>query len=190
MSKRVVITGLGVAAPNGVGIAEFSHAIKNGISGIRHDSQLEDLQFSCQIAGTPQITDELKTQYFTELELRGFNSTGILYGVIAGIEAWKNAGLPVEINDNPDWDSGTIFGSGTSGIDKFRESIYKIDELQVRRLGSTVVAQRLSWRQIRTWKSSNHKFICLRNRNRSYNDGLRPHTIRTGKTHTRRKHRR
>lgn len=144
MSKRVVITGLGVAAPNGVGITEFSHAIKNGISGIRHDIQLEELQFSCQIAGKPKISEELKAQYFTELELRGFNSTGILYGVIAGIEAWKNAGLPIEINDDPDWDSGIIFGSGTSGIDKFRESIYKIDELQVRKLGSTVVAQTMN----------------------------------------------
>ena len=144
MSKRVVITGLGVAAPNGVGIAAFSHAIKNGISGIRHDEQLQELQFSCQIAGKPEISEELKAQYFTELELRGFNSTGILYGVIAGIEAWKNAGLPIEINDEPDWDSGTIFGSGTSGIDKFRESIYKIDELQTRRLGSTVVAQTMN----------------------------------------------
>ena len=144
MSKRVVITGLGVAAPNGVGIAAFSHAIKNGISGIRHDAQLQELQFSCQIAGQPEISEELKGEYFTELELRGFNSTGILYGVIAGIEAWKNAGLPVEINDEPDWDSGTIFGSGTSGIDKFRESIYKIDELQTRRLGSTVVAQTMN----------------------------------------------
>ena len=144
MSKRVVITGLGVAAPNGVGIAAFSHAIKNGISGIRHDKQLQELQFSCQIAGQPEISEELKAEYFTELELRGFNSTGILYGVIAGIEAWKNAGLPVEINDEPDWDSGTIFGSGTSGIDKFRESIYKIDELQTRRLGSTVVAQTMN----------------------------------------------
>ncbi|MEZ0182183.1 beta-ketoacyl synthase [Flavobacterium oncorhynchi] len=144
MSKRVVITGLGVAAPNGVGISEFSHAIKNGISGIRHDTQLEELQFSCQIAGKPEISEELKAQYFTELELRGFNSTGILYGVIAGIEAWKNAGLPIEINDDPDWDSGIIFGSGTSGIDKFRESIYKIDELQVRKLGSTVVAQTMN----------------------------------------------
>lgn len=144
MSKRVVITGLGVAAPNGVGIAAFSHAIKNGISGIRHDKQLQELQFSCQIAGQPEISEELKGEYFTELELRGFNSTGILYGVIAGIEAWKNAGLPVEINDQPDWDSGTIFGSGTSGIDKFRESIYKIDELQTRRLGSTVVAQTMN----------------------------------------------
>ncbi|KQW99237.1 beta-ketoacyl synthase [Flavobacterium sp. Root420] len=144
MSKRVVITGLGVAAPNGVGMAAFSHAIKNGISGIRHDKQLQELQFSCQIAGKPEISEELKAEYFTELELRGFNSTGILYGVIAGIEAWKNAGLPIEINDEPDWDSGTIFGSGTSGIDKFRESIYKIDELQTRRLGSTVVAQTMN----------------------------------------------
>ncbi|RXM42796.1 beta-ketoacyl synthase [Flavobacterium sp. YO12] len=144
MSKRVVITGLGVAAPNGVGISEFSHAIKNGISGIRHDTQLEELQFSCQIAGKPEISEELKAQYFTELELRGFSSTGILYGIIAGIEAWKNAGLSIEINDDPDWDSGIIFGSGTSGIDKFRESIYKIDELQVRKLGSTVVAQTMN----------------------------------------------
>ena len=144
MKKRVVITGLGVAAPNGVGIAAFSHAIKNGISGIRHDAQLQELQFSCQIAGQPQISEELKTEYFTALELRGFNSTGILYGVIAGLEAWKNAGLSIEANNEPDWDSGTIFGSGTSGIDKFRESIYKIDELQVRRLGSTVVAQTMN----------------------------------------------
>ncbi|MFL9831797.1 beta-ketoacyl-[acyl-carrier-protein] synthase family protein [Flavobacterium sp. ST-87] len=144
MKKRVVITGLGVVAPNGVGIPAFTQAVKNGISGIRHDPQLEELQFSCQIAGKPQISEELKAAYFTELELRGFNSTGILYGVIAGTEAWKNAGLSTEINDQPDWDSGTIFGSGTSGIDKFRESIYKIDELQTRRLGSTVVAQTMN----------------------------------------------
>ncbi|MEZ0130794.1 beta-ketoacyl synthase [Flavobacterium sp. LBUM151] len=144
MSKRVVITGLGIAAPNGVGIPAFTNALKNGISGIRHDAQLEELQFSCQIAGKPEISEELKSKYFTELELRGFNSTGILYGVIAGMEAWKNARLRIEINPQPDWDSGTIFGSGTSGIDKFRESIYKIDELQVRRLGSTVVAQTMN----------------------------------------------
>ena len=144
MSKRVVITGLGVAAPNGVGIPAFTDALKKGLSGIRHDQQLQELQFSCQIAGQPQISEELKSEYFTDLELRGFNSTGILYGVIAGMEAWKNAGLPIESKDDPDWDSGTIFGSGTSGIDKFRESIYKIDELQTRRLGSTVVAQTMN----------------------------------------------
>ncbi|MBG6061965.1 3-oxoacyl-(acyl-carrier-protein) synthase [Flavobacterium sp. CG_9.1] len=144
MEKRVVITGLGVVAPNGVGLDVFTHAIKNGISGIKHDTELERLQFSCQIAGKPEISTELALQYFSELELRNFNSTGILYGVIAGIDAWKDAGLTLENNEEPDWDSGTIFGTGTSGIDKFRESIYKIDDFQTRRLGSTAVAQTMN----------------------------------------------
>jgi hypothetical protein len=48
-------------------------------------------------------------QYFTELELRNFNSSGILYGVIAGMDAWKDADLPIANGEEPDWDSGTIF---------------------------------------------------------------------------------
>ena len=144
LKKRVVITGLGIVAPNGVGLDAFTYAIQNGISGIKHDPELERLQFSCQIAGKPEISDELSSHYFTELELRNFNSSGILYGVIAGMDAWQDAGLSLAINDEPDWDSGTIFGTGTSGIDKFRESIYKIDEFQTRRLGSTAVAQTMN----------------------------------------------
>ena len=144
MSRRVVITGLGVVAPNGVGLDAFTHAIKNGISGIRKDPDLERLQFSCQISGKPEISEELSLNYLTELELRNFNSSGILYGVIAGMDAWKDADLPILTSEEPDWDSGTIFGTGTSGIDKFRESIYKIDELQTRRLGSTAVAQTMN----------------------------------------------
>lgn len=144
MQKRVVITGLGVVAPNGVGIDSFLEAIQTGKSGIKFNQQLADLQFSCQISGIPEVSENLKSKYFTELELRNFNSTGILYGVIAGIDAWKDAGLPIEANEHPDWDSGTIFGTGTSGIEKFRESIYKIDDLQTRRLGSTAVAQTMN----------------------------------------------
>ncbi len=144
MNKRVVITGLGIVAPNGVGLDAFTNAIKNGVSGIKHDPELERLQFSCQIAGKPEIPTELALEYFTELELRNFNSSGILYGVIAGIDAWKDAGLSILNKEEPDWDSGTIFGTGTSGIDKFRESIYKIDDFQTRRLGSTSVAQTMN----------------------------------------------
>jgi len=144
MNRRVVITGLGVVAPNGVGVDAFLHAIKSGISGIRFDQELADLHFSCQISGKPIISDEMKVPYFSELELRNFNASGILYGVMAGMEAWQDAGLSMALNDNPDWNSGTIFGTGTSGIDKFRESIYKIDDLQTRRLGSTAVAQTMN----------------------------------------------
>ena len=144
MKKRVVITGLGIVSPNGIGLDSFTQAIKNGISGIKHDTELERLKFSCQIAGKPEVSTELSLQYFTDLELRNFNATGILYGVIAGMDAWQDAGLSIENNLEPDWDSGTIFGTGTSGIDKFRESIYKIDDLQTRRLGSTAVAQTMN----------------------------------------------
>jgi 3-oxoacyl-[acyl-carrier-protein] synthase I len=144
MRNRVVITGLGVVAPNGVGVSTFTEAIKNGVSGIQHDPELQRLDFSCQISGKPTIPEELTLDYFTPLELRNFKATGILYGVIAGMEAWKNAGLTIETNDIPDWNSGTIFGTGTSGIEKFRESIYKIDDLQTRRLGSTAVAQTMN----------------------------------------------
>src|SRR6187402_3412547 len=105
MKNRVVITGLGVVAPNGVGLDMFQHSIKNGISGIRYFEELERLKFSCQIAGMPDVSTELALQYFTELELKNFSATGILYGVIAGIDAWKDAGLSMEIADEPDWDS-------------------------------------------------------------------------------------
>jgi 3-oxoacyl-(acyl-carrier-protein) synthase len=144
MHNRVVITGLGVVAPNGVGLPLFTEALKNGHSGIKHDPELERLLFSCQIAGKPSVSAELAAQYFSELELKGLNSTGILYGVIAGMDAWKDAGLSVSDGEEPDWDSGTVFGAGTSGIDKFRESVYKIDDLQIRKLGSTAVVQTMA----------------------------------------------
>ena len=142
-NTRVVVTGLGVVAPNGVGLDDFTKALKNGTSGVRFFEELKALNFSCQIGGMPEIPEELKRAYFTELELKNFNSDGILYGVIAGVDAWKDAGLSLEINA-VDYDSGTIFGSGNLGVAKFRESIHHIDAGNVRRLGSTSVQQTMS----------------------------------------------
>lgn len=141
MKKRVVITGLGVVAPNGIGVSEFTEALKEGKSGITFHKELKDLNFSCQIGGIPKISEALKAEYFTELQLRGFNSSGILYGCIAGIDAWKDAGFSMHPDSELDYDTGLIFGTGTSGVEKFREAIYKLDEGNVRRLGSTVVLQ-------------------------------------------------
>lgn len=142
--NRVVITGLGVVAPNAVGIEAFSAAIKDGKSGIKYFPELKELNFSCCIGGIPDVTEELKSQYMSPLQLRGFNSMGILYGCIAGMDAWRDSGFSIEEESEVDHDSGTVFGTGNSGIDKIRESIYKLDDKQVRRLGSTVVAQTMS----------------------------------------------
>ncbi|MGJ8743361.1 beta-ketoacyl-[acyl-carrier-protein] synthase family protein [Polaribacter sp.] len=144
MKNRVVITGLGVVAPNGVGLKNFREAIKKGTSGIAFHQQLKDLNFSCCIGGIPSISEEKKRNYLTELQLRGFNSSGILYGCIAGIDAWKDAGFSVDENSPLDYHSGIVFGTGTSGIEKFKEAIYKLDNKQVKRLGSTVVVQTMA----------------------------------------------
>ncbi len=143
MRNRVVITGLGVAAPNAVGVPSFLEAIQAGRSGITFQPELAELKFSCQIGGIPPVTEAIKQQYFTELQLRHLTSSGVIYGVIAGLEAWQNAGLPIA-TDEPDWDSGIVFGVGVLGIDKLRESIYKVDAGQVRRLGSTTVVQTMA----------------------------------------------
>tara|TARA_B110000977_G_scaffold134203_1_gene170838 strand:+ start:3146 stop:4420 length:1275 start_codon:yes stop_codon:yes gene_type:complete len=145
MKQRVVITGMGVCAPNGVGLDAFKKAIQEGVSGITHHSVLKDLQFSCQVGGIPSISEEKKRSYFSELQLRNFNASGIMYGVISGIDALKDASLFIENQDvNTNYDLGVIFGVATSGVEKFRESIYKIDQGNVRRLGSTAVAQTMT----------------------------------------------
>ena len=144
MKHRVVITGMGVVAPNAIGLDNFLEAIQEGKSGITFHQKLRDLQFSCCIGGIPSISEELKSQYLNTLQLRGFDSAGILYGCIAGIDAWKDAGFKIDKNSPPDHDSGMIFGTGTSGIGKFREAIYKIDDQKVKRLGSTVVVQTMA----------------------------------------------
>jgi len=144
VNKRVVITGLGVAAPNGIGLGQFDLALREGTSGIRYFPQLKDLNFSCQIGGKPKVTKEMMDQYFTPLQQKGLNSSGLIYGVIAGTQAWNDAKISNGTKDEPDWDTGIIFGTGILGVDKFREAIHLIDAGKTRRLGSTSVIQTMA----------------------------------------------
>jgi 3-oxoacyl-[acyl-carrier-protein] synthase-1 len=143
MGNRVVVTGIGVVSPNGVGIPEFTNAIKDGKSGIKYLKELEDLNFSCCIGGIPPVKEDLIQKYFSPLQLKNFNSSGIVYGCIAGIDAWRDAGLQTD-SSSPDWETGLIFGTGSSGVDKMHEAFYKIDNKQVRKLGSNALIQTMT----------------------------------------------
>ncbi|MGK0251769.1 MAG: 3-oxoacyl-(acyl-carrier-protein) synthase, partial [Gammaproteobacteria bacterium] len=131
-------------APNGVGIPAFKKAIMNGEIGIRFDQRLADLNFGCQIAGQPEISDELLTHYFTPLQLRDLTATGIFYGMIAGVDAWNDAGLPSHDKNIVDYDSGVVFGTSTLGVEKIVSSAQMTQAGKVRRLGSSVVIQTMS----------------------------------------------
>jgi len=51
MKKRVVITGLGAIAPNGIGTEEFWKALVEGRSGIDRIASFDASEMPCQIAG-------------------------------------------------------------------------------------------------------------------------------------------
>lgn len=145
LKQRVVVTGLGIASPNGITVDTVHKAFVEGNSGIRHIPQLEDLDFRCQIAGQPLIPDNYISRYLNPIQSRGLIASGLTYGIIAGMDAWKDSGLAQAKSDVlPLWNTGVIFGAGVSGVDKFREAIYKVDAKNVRRLGSTVVIQTMT----------------------------------------------
>ena len=51
MSDRVVVTGLGVLAPNGNGVRDFELALRKGHSGIRKHEAMVEHGFGSQVAG-------------------------------------------------------------------------------------------------------------------------------------------
>lgn len=139
---RVVITGMGVVSPNGIGLEKFEQAIRKGVSGIKHLPELEDFQFACRVGGVPDISEELKQHYFPRELFKAYSSS-ILFGLIAGQEAWIDAGLKIPDDETePDWNTGAIIGSGLAGADIFGGvAVPMTNEGKVKRLGSTIVEQ-------------------------------------------------
>jgi len=139
MKKRVVITGMGVVSPNGTGLNQFENALKEGRSGIRFIPRLEALNFSCRIGGVPEPLDPRDYDFSGDFDSCLNDNIG--YASVAALSAWDDAGLGLPGDDaGADWDSGTIFGCGISGMETIgNEVVPTIDAGKVRRLGSRVV---------------------------------------------------
>ncbi len=143
MTHRVVVTGLGVVAPNANGAADFALALRKGRSGIRANQAMADSGFACRVAGVPQGVDEIAANTFEEDELLAMNSSH-RYAGIAALEAWRDAGLvrPARDDDAVDWDTGCVIGTGIGGMDTIGSKVVPLtDAGRVRRLGSTAVEQ-------------------------------------------------
>jgi len=140
MRPRVVVTGLGVVAPNGVGVDAFEAALRAGRSGIRGVSKMRELGFGCTVAGVPEGVEEIATRAFREDERLSMNSN-LRHASLAAVEAWQDAGLRRPGGDEEvDWDTGAILGTGIGGMDTVGETLVPLtDAGKVRRLGSTTV---------------------------------------------------
>ena len=121
MSKRrVVITGLGVVSPVGVGVEPAWANIVAGRSGISRITKFDPSAFASQVAG--EVKDFDVTQYLSPKEARRMD-TFIQFGMVAGIEAVKDSGIVV--NEENAERIGVSIGSGIGGM----QSIEDTDEL-------------------------------------------------------------
>lgn len=145
MTRRVVVTGMGVVAPNGIGLENYADALREGRSGLRHVPKLEELNFGCTVAGTPdaETVEEMAHEYFSPDLLMAMNSSH-RFGAIAAVDAWTDAGfeVPDHDSDHVHTEAGAVVGTGIGGLDTTGEKLVPLtDAGRVRRLGSTLVEQ-------------------------------------------------
>lgn len=143
MSRRVVITGMGVVAPNATSVPDFLHALQNGLSGISYIPEYEQLKFNCQVTGRPNFDWEQLRNYVPEVAFHGLKGLGIGFGIKASIDAWTDAGLPVETAD-PRWDTGCIFGNSTSDSGVMKNVFTRVEAGEAKKLGSRVIEQMMN----------------------------------------------
>ena len=109
--RRVVVTGLGLITPVGIGVDESWKNILNGVSGITNISKFDASDFRSQVAG--EVKNFNPDPYLSPKDLRRMD-TFIQFGLVAGIEAIKDSGL--EITEENSERIGVSIGSGIGGI--------------------------------------------------------------------------
>jgi 3-oxoacyl-[acyl-carrier-protein] synthase II len=109
--RRVVVTGLGIVSPVGIGVTTAWANIKAGRSGIGPITRFDTSGYASRIAG--EVKDFDVTQWLNVKEARRFD-TFIHYGLVAGMEALKDSGLDLERVDREM--VGVCIGSGIGGL--------------------------------------------------------------------------
>jgi len=111
LSRRVVVTGLGVIAPNGNTAGESWQNIIAGKSGIRPITSFDISEFSTRFGGS--IVNFDVAQYISPKEARKMDPF-IHYGMAAAIQAMDDAGI--EVTDENRRKIGILIGSGIGGL--------------------------------------------------------------------------
>ena len=109
--RRVVVTGLGIVSPVGIGLAPAWENILGGRSGITRITRFDASAFPSQIAG--EVKDFDVGKYLSGKEARSYD-TFIHYGLVATMEAVRDAGLEGYPGDLDR--VGVCVGSGIGGL--------------------------------------------------------------------------
>lgn len=129
MTRRVVVTGLGIISPVGNDIASAWDSITAGRSGIGPVTRFDASSFPTRIAGEVKGFDV--SAYMAPKEARHFD-TFIHYGIAAGAQALKDSGIEVT-QANADR-IGAVIGSGIGGLPLIEETHAELTSRGVRRI--------------------------------------------------------
>ncbi len=118
VKHRVVITGMGVVSPNGIGNDAFCRALLAGTSGVRRVSSFDPSDLPVQIAGEIQGFDELA---WVDAHERKHVSRAVPLALAASTEALRDAGLEAaQLSLDQQREIGVVLGSG-GGAQEFSE---------------------------------------------------------------------
>ena len=122
MVPRVVVTGMGVVSPNGIGKEAFCLALLAGKSGVKRISRFDPSSLPVHIAGEIPEFDELAwVDAAKQTRLRV-----VPLSVAASTEAIKDAGLdPSAMSMEEKREIGVIVGTG-GGVQEFSEEQYRL----------------------------------------------------------------
>jgi 3-oxoacyl-[acyl-carrier-protein] synthase II len=129
LKRRVVITGLGIVSPVGNDINSAWDSVVNGRGGIGSITRFDPSELNSHIAG--EVKDFDVTAYMPAKEARQMD-TFIHYGIAAGVQAWKDAGL--EVTESNAERLGVIVGSGIGGLQRIEQTQKEYLERGARRI--------------------------------------------------------
>jgi 3-oxoacyl-[acyl-carrier-protein] synthase II len=113
--RRVVVTGVGVVSPIGIGKGPFFEALLAGRSGVRHIESFDTTEFPVKIAAEVRDFDPLA---FIEKKMAKRMDRYAQFGAAASALALEDSGYPV---DEDPYAVGALIGSGVGGLQTFFE---------------------------------------------------------------------
>src|SRR4030042_2497050 len=111
MKRRVVVTGLGIVTPLGIGVDKNWEAVCAGKSGIGPITRFDASDFSCRIAG--EVKDFRPEDFMDNQMVRRFDIF-IHYGIASARMAMEDSGLKIDSGSSQR--VGCITGCGLGGL--------------------------------------------------------------------------
>lgn len=117
MSKRVVVTGIGMLTPLGIGVEASWKACLEGRSGIKRIHKFDPSPFKTQVAG--QLEEFDRSKYLDAKEARRYDDF-CQFALVAAHMALEDSGLQIteELKDR----AGAIVGTGFGGLETFERN--------------------------------------------------------------------